>query len=168
LRASSEANLCGGAAWAQQGERTRRIGVLMNFAPDDPNSQARLTAFLQRLQELGWTDGRNVRIDIRWGVGDALRVGGIVLLPLDVGLYVGRRHKPYRMPKGQQFACPMMRGGTPFHAKLCLQFLAGHWDGRNSLVDKVHIAFNWLGRFSKASVKQSNRRGTIGVVVLPE
>jgi hypothetical protein len=39
-------------------------------------------------------------------------------------------------------------------AKLCLPFLAGHWDGRNTVVDKVHIAFNWLGRFSKASVKQ--------------
>jgi hypothetical protein len=45
----------------------RRIGVLMNVAADDPEGQARLTAFVQGLQQLGWTDGRNVRIDYRWG-----------------------------------------------------------------------------------------------------
>jgi len=59
------------AARAQQTERIRRIGVLMNLAADDPESSARLTAFVQGLQELGWTDGRNVRIDTRWGAGDA-------------------------------------------------------------------------------------------------
>jgi len=57
------------AARAQQGERMRRIGVLMNLAADDPESQARMTAFLQGLQQLGWTDGRNVRIDTRWAAG---------------------------------------------------------------------------------------------------
>ena len=46
-----------------------------------------------------------------------------------------------------------------FRAKRCLPFLAGHWDVRNTVADKVHIAFRWLGRFSKASVKQGNRRG---------
>ena len=45
-------------------ERVRRIGVLMNFAADDPEGQARIAAFVQGLQQLGWTDGRNVRIDI--------------------------------------------------------------------------------------------------------
>jgi hypothetical protein len=50
------------AASAQQSERMRRIGVLMNLTADDPEGQARLAAFLQGLQELGWTDGRNVRI----------------------------------------------------------------------------------------------------------
>ncbi len=61
------------AARAQQGERMRRIGVLMALAADDPEGQARLTAFVQGLQELGWTDGRNVRIDYRWPAGDAER-----------------------------------------------------------------------------------------------
>jgi putative ABC transport system substrate-binding protein len=61
------------AARAQQGERMRRIGVLMTLAADDPEGQARLTAFVQGLQELGWTDGRNVRIDYRWPAGDAER-----------------------------------------------------------------------------------------------
>jgi putative ABC transport system substrate-binding protein len=64
------------AAWplsarAQQFERMRRIGVLMNLAADDSNGQAWLGAFLQGLQQLGWTIGRNVRIDTRWGGGDA-------------------------------------------------------------------------------------------------
>jgi hypothetical protein len=62
------------AARAQQAERVRRIGVLMNVAGDDPEGQARLTAFVQGLQQLGWTDGRNVRIDYRWGGGDADRI----------------------------------------------------------------------------------------------
>ena len=54
------------AARAQQPERMRRIGVLMASAADDPESQARIAAFLQGLAQLGWTDGRNVRIDTRW------------------------------------------------------------------------------------------------------
>jgi putative tryptophan/tyrosine transport system substrate-binding protein len=68
--------LGGAAAWplgarAQQGERMRRIGVLMNLSSDDAEGQARNAAFLQGLQELGWTVGRNVRIEYRWGAGDA-------------------------------------------------------------------------------------------------
>jgi putative ABC transport system substrate-binding protein len=55
------------AARAQQFEQIRRVGVLMNRAEDDPDGQARLTAFVQGLQQLGWVDGRNVRIDVRWG-----------------------------------------------------------------------------------------------------
>jgi ABC-type uncharacterized transport system substrate-binding protein len=73
-------SLVGGAAatWplvasAQQAERMRRVGVLMNTVADDAEGQARLIAFGQGLAELGWTDGRNVRIDIRWGAGDAER-----------------------------------------------------------------------------------------------
>jgi putative ABC transport system substrate-binding protein len=59
------------AARAQQPERIRRIGVLLPLATDDTEGKVRITAFLQRLQQLGWTDGRNVRIDFRWGGGDA-------------------------------------------------------------------------------------------------
>jgi putative ABC transport system substrate-binding protein len=62
------------AAHAQQPEQVRRIGALMNLAADDPESQRRVTAFVQELQQLGWTDGRNVRIDIRWGADDAERI----------------------------------------------------------------------------------------------
>jgi hypothetical protein len=61
-------------ARGQQLERMRRIGVLMPFAADDPEAKARLAAFQQGLQQLGWTDGRNVRIDIRWGAGEPERI----------------------------------------------------------------------------------------------
>ncbi len=61
------------AAQAQQPERVRRIGVLMNRAADNPEGQDRLAAFHQGLQELGWSVGRNVRIDTRWGEDDADR-----------------------------------------------------------------------------------------------
>ena len=57
------------AARAQQPEHVRRIGVLMYPARDDPEGQARIAAFLDSLEQLGWTDGRNVRIDIRWPAG---------------------------------------------------------------------------------------------------
>jgi putative ABC transport system substrate-binding protein len=68
--------LGGAAAWplgarAQQGERIRRIGVLLNAAADDPDYQAWVGAFRQALQELGWIDGRNVRIDTRWATNNA-------------------------------------------------------------------------------------------------
>jgi hypothetical protein len=63
------------AARAQQPERSRRIGVLMNLASDDAEEQARLAAFHQGLQQLGWTDGRNVQIDCRGiGAGNHLSV----------------------------------------------------------------------------------------------
>jgi putative ABC transport system substrate-binding protein len=70
--------LGGAAAWplaarAQQGERVRRIGVLMNRAADNPEGQDRLAAFHQGLQELGWAVGRNVRIDTRWSEDNADR-----------------------------------------------------------------------------------------------
>ena len=59
------------AARAQQPERTRRVGVLMSLSADDPQGQARLKAFVQGLQQLGWTDGSNMRIDSRWSAGNA-------------------------------------------------------------------------------------------------
>jgi putative ABC transport system substrate-binding protein len=61
------------ATRAQQAERMRRIGVLVGVAADDPEGQARLTIFVQALQQLGWIDGHNMRIDVRWGAVDADR-----------------------------------------------------------------------------------------------
>src|SRR5260370_35509345 len=71
----------------------RRVAVLIPGASDDPVSQARLAAFLQGLQQLGWIDGRNVRIDTRWGAGDADRTrryaAELVALAPDVILATG-------------------------------------------------------------------------------
>jgi putative ABC transport system substrate-binding protein len=58
------------AARAQQPERMRRIGVLFHLAESDLEGQARLVVLAQRLKELGWTDGGNMRLDIRWAAGD--------------------------------------------------------------------------------------------------
>src|SRR5262245_31208337 len=81
------------AGRAQQPERVRRIGVLMSLAADDKEGQARLAAFLQGLQELGWIDGRNVRFDTRWGAGDNERarkyIAELVALTPDVILASG-------------------------------------------------------------------------------
>jgi putative ABC transport system substrate-binding protein len=69
---------------AQQGGRMRRIGVFTNLAEDDPASLLRITAFAQGLAELGWTIGRNMKIDYRWGEGDAdgVRTNASELVPL--------------------------------------------------------------------------------------
>src|SRR5215468_5062937 len=72
------ATLLGGAAaaWplaAGAQERMRRIGALMNLTADDPEASARVTALAQGLQQLGWTVGRNLQIDYRWGAADADR-----------------------------------------------------------------------------------------------
>ncbi len=61
------------AARGQQADRMRRVGVLESRAADDPEGKARLAVFRQGLQELGWTDGRNMRIDYRWAAADADR-----------------------------------------------------------------------------------------------
>jgi putative tryptophan/tyrosine transport system substrate-binding protein len=71
--------LGGAAAWplaarAQQGEQTRRIGVLIQVAEGDPQARIEVAAFLRGLQELGWSEGRNLRVETRWGGGDAGRI----------------------------------------------------------------------------------------------
>jgi putative ABC transport system substrate-binding protein len=73
------AGLGGAAAWpltarAQQGNRVRRIGVLVPFDENDPEGKRRFSAFTQALAELGWIDGRNVRMDLRWGGADSKRI----------------------------------------------------------------------------------------------
>jgi ABC-type uncharacterized transport system substrate-binding protein len=62
------------AARAQMGERVRQIGVLTGSAADDPDAQTRVAALRQGLQQLGWIEGRNLRIDARWGAGDAAAI----------------------------------------------------------------------------------------------
>src|SRR6516165_910080 len=73
------AGLCGAAAWplasrAQQREWMRRIGVLTPANENDPVAKTYVSAFAQALADLGWTDGRNVRVDLRWGGADINRI----------------------------------------------------------------------------------------------
>jgi putative tryptophan/tyrosine transport system substrate-binding protein len=81
------------AARAQQPERLRRIGVLMNRASDNPEGQDRLAAFHQGLQELGWGVGRNVRIETRWSEDKAdqtlKHAAGLIALSPDIILASG-------------------------------------------------------------------------------
>jgi len=85
------------AARAQQSERTRRIGVLMGVS-DDAEGQARVKGLQQGLQELGWIEGRNVRIDYRWTDGDATRIRAYVAelvtpsMPLGPPTYASVHH----------------------------------------------------------------------------
>ena len=83
------AGLGSAAAWplaarAQQGDRVRRIGVLVPYDENDPLGKTLISAFIQALADLGWTQGRNVRIDLRWGGGnvDHMRMSAKELLDL--------------------------------------------------------------------------------------
>jgi ABC-type uncharacterized transport system substrate-binding protein len=84
IAAMAVAAVCPLAARAQQADRMRHVGVLMNTTADDPDQQASVAAFLQVLQQLGWTDGRNVRIDTRWAEGrpDEIRRHAVELIAL--------------------------------------------------------------------------------------
>ena len=81
--------LGGAAAWpfaarAQQGERVRRIGILMLVGEADPQAHAELAAFTTELQGLGWTEGQNVRIDYRWADGDVSRLQPLAAQPVEL------------------------------------------------------------------------------------
>src|SRR6516162_1894156 len=96
------------AAHAQQPDRMRRLGMLMNRAADDRRGQVELAAFQQALQQLGWSDGRNIRIDTRWGANDVDRDRGyaaeLVALAPDLILASGTlsvaalRHATHALP----------------------------------------------------------------------
>ena len=69
--------LGGAAAWplaARAQQRVRRIGVVMAYAESDPNGQMQIAAFREHLQRLGWTEGGNLHIDLRFGAGDPVRI----------------------------------------------------------------------------------------------
>jgi putative tryptophan/tyrosine transport system substrate-binding protein len=83
--------LCGAAvarpivAGAQQRERTRRIGVVMGYPEDNPNAQLQVTAFRQQLKKLGWIEGDNLRIDLRYGADDPTRIRRLTTELLGLG-----------------------------------------------------------------------------------
>ena len=136
--------LLGGAAaaWplagrAQQSDRMRRLGVLMGFAEEDHEAQARIAGFKQALEGLGWTNGRNIEFNYRWTLGDADRMRvyarELVQLAPDVimerynsgagGSAAGNRHRPDRVCKrlrsGRQW--PRRQSGSTWRQQYWLQ-----------------------------------------------
>ena len=96
------------AAWpvvarAQQGDRVRRIGLLMGGDENDPERKVRLSALTQGLADLGWTDGRNVRMDIRWPGADANRIRALAqeLVGLQPDIIRPRRPLPSSGRRGR-------------------------------------------------------------------
>jgi ABC-type uncharacterized transport system substrate-binding protein len=135
------------AARAQQGGAMRRIAVLMSTSADDPEGQARNAAFLQGLQQLGWTVGRNVRVDYRWGASDSGRLrdlaAELVALAPDVivataGATVGALQQVSRTvpilfvttidPVGSGFVDSLARPGGNATGFLAFEYnLSGKW-----------------------------------------
>jgi putative ABC transport system substrate-binding protein len=102
------------AARAQQRERMRRIGVLMFLTADDPESPARVEAFAQGLQDSGWTIGRNVQIDYRWGALDAeiARTSAAELLALGPDIVVGTTGSTVRALQQASRTVPIVFAGA--------------------------------------------------------
>jgi putative tryptophan/tyrosine transport system substrate-binding protein len=93
-----------------QGERMRRIGVLMGIAESDPARQSFVTAFTEALQELGWSSGRNIRIEYRWGAGDAERIRDFAreLVEMQLDLIVGHTTPVVAALKAQTRTIPIV------------------------------------------------------------
>ena len=117
--------LAGAAVWpvvarAQPSEGMRLIGVLMNRAADDPQGQARVATFKQALQQLGWTEGRDVRMDTRWGADDVDRERG----------YGGRNWSHSRQTLFWPAATLSVTALQHVSRTLPIVFVGGHRSGR--------------------------------------
>jgi hypothetical protein len=103
------------AARAQQPDGMRRIGVLMHLPENDPEAQARMRAFRQGLQQLGWVEGRNVRIDYRFGAADVDRArryaAELIALAPDVIQASGTGGGAASDPHSADRVCPSPRSG---------------------------------------------------------
>ena len=93
-----------------QGERMRRIGVLMGIAENDPARQSFVAAFTEALKELGWSSGRNIRIEYRWGAGDAERIRDFAreLVEMQLDLIVGHTTPVVAALKAQTRTIPIV------------------------------------------------------------
>jgi putative ABC transport system substrate-binding protein len=98
------------AARAQQPERMRRIGVVMAYAESDPNGQVQFKAFREHLQKLGWTEGTNLRIDLRFGAGDPVRIRQLAkeLLSLGPDLMVGNSNAVTTILQSEVHTLPLV------------------------------------------------------------
>jgi len=102
------------AARAQRSAEIRRIGVLMGLPQNDPEGQARIAAFRQGLQDLKWAEGSNIRVDIRWGMGDAatVRANAAELVSLAPDVIVGSNTPPARALKQATQTIPIVFVGV--------------------------------------------------------
>jgi putative ABC transport system substrate-binding protein len=98
------------AARAQPADRVPRIGVLMGIAESDPSRQSFVSAFTGALQELGWSNGRNIRIDYRWGAGDTERIRNFAreLVEMRLDLIVGHTTPVVAALKAQTRTIPIV------------------------------------------------------------
>src|SRR5262252_4533399 len=157
------------AARAQQPERMRRIGVLMNLTADDLEALPRVTALAQGLQQLGWTVGRNLQIDYRWGAVDADRAGRyapeLVALAPDVILAVGST----AVAALQQGAVPIVfvnvtdPVGAGYVASLAQP--GGHVTGFTSF--EYAISAKWLELLKEIAPRVTRAAPLFGVEVRP-
>ena len=136
------------AARAQQGERMRRIGVLTNLVADDPESQARIGAFLQGLQESGWALGRNVRIEYRWGGGDVDRTrkyaAELVALAPDVILTSGVHRPGAAAASDPQRADRVCAGPRSGRRGLCYSLARPGGNATGFLTFEYGLSGKWL------------------------
>ena len=106
----------GTVAWslAARAQQSRRIGVLMGLAQNDPEGQARIAAFRQGLEDLKWAEGSNIRVDIRWGTGDAaaVRANAAELVSLAPDVIVGSNTPPARALKQATQTIPIVFVGV--------------------------------------------------------
>jgi putative tryptophan/tyrosine transport system substrate-binding protein len=98
------------AARAQQRERMRRIGVVMAYAEDDPNGQTQVAAFREDLQKLGWTEGSNIRIDVRYAKDNPARIRALALelLGLELDLMVSNSNLVTTILKSEVHSIPLV------------------------------------------------------------
>jgi len=114
------AGLGSAAAWplaarAQQGDRVRRIGVLMPYDENDPLAKTLISAFIQALAGLGWTDGRNVRMDLRWYGDDINRIRALAqeLVGLQPDIILADTTPATAAVQRETRTIPIVFGGNP-------------------------------------------------------
>ncbi len=138
------------AARAQQAERVRRIGIFMNLASDDAEGQSRNAAFLQGLQELGWSVGRNVRIDSRWGANnldpDRMRKDAADLLALSPDVVVAATAPIVVVLRQVSRTVPIAFGGVidPVGSGLVASLARPGGNATGFLMFEYGIAAKWL------------------------
>src|SRR5262245_55812551 len=141
------------AASAQQSDRMRRIGVLMPYDENDPDQKRRLSAFTQALAGLGWTDGRNVRMDLRWHGDDTGRIQALaqelVGLPPDIIVTNGTPATAAVQQQTRTIPIVFMSGGDPVATGIVARL---HQPGGNVTGfarNELSLAGKWLELLSE-------------------